>query len=207
MTIKNIQIVPLINKDALLLVETDAGVIDDSLSLDANIERQSCEEASLYLTQRFKNKTISYMLDNINDVCLNAGAQMIGFKQLITSVANALMQVSKTRCDVSNENPTKLFEGLNKYEMEDAKTVFEFLQDKDNITDLVKDEDDIRFTIGEDDSKLKGGMIMSAPIVINGVPIASLALVGPRRIDYSSVAAALKFMVNQIDNLKGDNNG
>lgn len=207
LTIQNIQIVPLINKDALLLVETEAGVIDDSLSLDGNIGRSACEEASTFLTQRFKDKTISYMLDNINDVCLNAGAQMIGFKRLITSVADALVQLSKTRCDVSNENPTKLFEGLNKYEMEDALTVYEFLQDTDKMIDMVKDEGDIQFTVGEDDGKLKGGMMMSAPIVINGVPIASLALIGPRRIDYSSVAAALKFMVNQIDNLKGDSNG
>ena len=50
----------------------------------------------------------------------------------------------------------------------------------------------------------KGGMMLSAPIVINGVPIASLALVGPKRIDYQQVASALKFIVGQIDNLKGD---
>ena len=147
-----------------------------------------------------------FMIDNINDVCLKAGSQIIQFKNLIDSVADALISVIRTKCDVSNENPTKLLAGINKNEIDDAKSVFEFLSDEDSVIDAVKsDTNDLNFTIGEDkeQSKLKGGMMMSAPIVINGVPIASLALVGPKRIDYANVAAALKFIVNQIDNEKG----
>ena len=103
-----------------------------------------------------------------------------------------------------------MLDGATKTDLDEAKDVFEFLQDADNIIDVVKtDTNDLNFTIGENstDSKLKGGMMMSAPIVINGVPIASLALVGPKRVDYANVAAALKFIVNQIDNMKGGNSG
>jgi len=207
LTIENIQIVPLIQKDALLLVETNAGIIDDNISLDPNIDRPACIEASDYLTKHFKGQTIGYMIENINCVCLNAGAQIIQFKDLIESVANSLISVIKTKCDVTNENPTKMLDNFNKNEFDDAKSVFEFLEDQDNVIDVVKsDSNDLNFTIGDDTSKLKGGMMMSAPIVINGVSIASLALVGPKRIDYANVAAALKFIVNQIDNLKGDKN-
>ena len=83
--------------------------------------------------------------------------------------------------------------------------MFEFLEDSDKVIDVVKsDSNELNFTIGDDmNYNLKGGMMMSAPIVINGVSIASLALVGPKRIDYANVAAALKFIVNQIDNSKG----
>lgn len=205
LVITNIQIIPLIQKDALLLVETVAGIIDDNLCLEPNIERSACVEASEYLTAHFKGKTIKYLVDNINNVCLTAGAQILEFKQLIDGVANALNNAIKTKCNVSNENPTKLLAGLSKQEIDDTKNVFEFLEDADKVIDTVKEEtDEFNFTIGDEDSKLKGGMMMSAPIVINGVPIASLALLGPRRIDYANVAAALKFIVNQIDNLKGD---
>lgn len=206
LTIVNIQIIPLIQKDALLLIETNAGIIDDNIALDPNIDRDACVEASDYLTKHFKDKTIGYMVDNINDVCLKAGAQMIQFKSLIDSVADALIAVIKTKCDVSNENPTKMLDGMSKSEFDDAKNVFEFLEDADNVIDVVKtDTNDLNFTIGGEESKLKGGMMMSAPIVVNGVPIASLALVGPKRIDYANVAAALKFIVSQIDHQKGGN--
>ena len=133
--------------------------------------------------------------------------QIIQFKELIESVAESLISVIKTRCDVTNENPTKLLDGINKNEFDDAKSVFEFLEDSDSVIDVVKtDSNELNFTIGDDKNKLKGGMMMSAPIVINGVSIASLALVGPKRIDYANVAAALKFIVNQIDNMKGGKN-
>ena len=105
--IQNFQIIPLINKDALLLVETNAGIIDDNMSLDPNIDRASCEEASKYLTTHFKGKTIEFMIDHINDAVLKAGAQMAEFKSLITGVADVLMAVIKTKCDVASENPTK----------------------------------------------------------------------------------------------------
>lgn len=203
--IVNIQIVPLIQKDALLLVETNAGIIDDNISLDPNIDRIACNEASDYLTKHFKGQTIGYMIDNINDVCLKAGAQIIQFKDLIESVAESLIQTIKTKCDVSNENPAKMLEGISKNELDEAKNVFEFLEDTENVIDVVKaDGNELNFAIGDDEnSKFKDGMVMSAPIVINGVSIASLALVGPKRIDYANVAAALKFIVNQIENEKG----
>ena len=207
LVIENIQIVPLIQKDALLLVETNAGIIDDNISLDPNIDRPACIEASDYLTKHFKGQTIGYMVDNIGNVCLRAGAHIIQFKELIESVANALISVIKTRCDVTNENPAKLLDGISKNEFDETKSVFEFLEDQDQVIDVVRtDGNELSFTIGDDSSKLKGGMMMSAPIVINGVPIASLALVGPKRIDYANVAAALKFIVNQIENNKGGKN-
>ncbi len=205
LTIQNIQIIPLVSKDALLLVETEAGVIDDNLSLDGSIGRKSCLDASEYLTKHFKGQTISYMIDNISDVCLKAGKQIIQFKELIDGVASVLIKAIETKCDVANENPSKLLNSLNKWEIDDAKTLFNILDEKEDMIDMIKDEDSIQFTIGdENNNKLKGGMMMSAPIVINGVPIASLALVGPKRIDYSSIATALKFMVNQAETLKGD---
>lgn len=206
LVITNIQIVPLIQKDALLLVETTAGIIDDNIALDSSITRDACNEASDYLTKYFKGKTIGFMLENINEICLRAGAQIYQFKDLIDSVANALIEVIKTRCNVTNENPTKMLEGLSAGEIDETKSVFEFLEDKESVIDVIQSNtEDLNFTIGEDQSKLKGGMMMSAPIVINGVPIASLALVGPKRIDYSQVAAALKFIVNQIDDKGGKN--
>ena len=203
LVIENIQIIPLINKDALLLVETNAGIIDDNMSLDPSIDRASCAEAGKYLTSQFKGKTIEYLVDNINSTCLKAGAQIAEFKELIDSVANVLMAVIKTKCDISSGNPAKLLSGQTASEIDETKDVFEFLQDADKIIDAVKDNtSNVNYQVGGEESSLKGGMMLSAPIVINGVPIASLALVGPKRVDYANIAAALKFIVGQID-LKG----
>ena len=81
------------------------------------------------------------------------------FKQVMESVATSLIQVIKTKCDVSNENPTKLLNGLNPNEIDDAKNMFEFLEDADNVIDVIDTQsNELNFTIGEEDdtTKLKG---------------------------------------------------
>ncbi len=203
LTIVDIKIIPLIQKDALLLIETTAGVIDDNLVLDPDITSEACKDASIYLTEHFKGKTIKYMVDNVAEVCLRAGAQMFEFKTLIDSVTLALQNVIKTKLDISSSNTSKMLENITSSEFDEAKGVLSFLEDGEEVINAVTDSDELNFVIGEENQndKLKGGMMVSAPIVIDGVSIASLALVGPKRVDYGSLAAALKFIVSQAENL------
>ena len=202
LTIVDLKIIPLIQKDALLLVETVAGIIDDNLSLSPDVDREACAEASTYLTGHFKGKTIKYMVDNIGEVCMRAGAQMYQFKSLIDSVADALLKVVETKLDITNENPSKMLNSITQYEYDETKDILEFLENGDEVLNTI-DSEKFDFKIGDENSsnKMKGGMVMSAPIVIDGVNIGSLAVVGPKRIDYSSLATALKFIVGQAENL------
>ena len=208
LTIVDIKIIPLIQKDGLLLVETVAGVIDDNLSLSPDIDRDACIEASNYLTEHFKGRTIKYMVDNMTQVCMRAGAEMYEFKSLIDSVTDALLNVVKTKLDITNENPSKMLKSITQNEYDDAKDILEFLEDGEEVINSISSTDKLDFKIGDENSsdKLKGGMVMTSPIVIDGVNIASLAVVAPKRIDYSSLATALKFIVGQAENLnkKGD---
>lgn len=203
LTIVDIKIIPLIQKDALLLVETTAGVIDDNLSIAPDTDRDTCRDASNYLTEHFKGKTIKYMVNNVAEVCLRAGAQMFEFKALIDSVTLALQNVVKTKLDISSENTSKMLNNITSSEFDEAKGVLSFLEDGDDVINAVADTNELNFVIGEENEndKLKGGMMLSAPIVIDGVSIASLALVGPKRVDYGSLAAALKFIISQAENL------
>ena len=205
LVIHNIQIVPLMKKDALLLVETNAGVIDDNLYLDPSIERSALIEAGEYLTKQTKGKTIDYLIDNISNICMLASEQVIGFRSILNKVVEALAMAVQAKCDVTNENPTKLLTGLTSQEFEDTKNVFEFLEHKEDVIEAVKEDGDLTYTIGDETGTLKGGMMMSAPIKVDGVPIASIALLGPKRIDYSVLASALKYIVNKIDEIKGGN--
>lgn len=202
LNIINIKIIPLIRKDALLLVETPAGIIDDNISLSPDIDAEICKDASNYLTEHFKGQSIKYLVDNIGEVCLKAGAQIYEFKSIIDVVTDALLNVVKTKLDITNENPSKMLSGITQNEYDEAKDILEFLEDGEGVIDSVNSEE-FDFKIGDENSnnKLKGGMIMTAPIVIDGVNIASLALVGPKRIDYSNLATALKFIVSQAENL------
>ena len=142
LTILDIKIIPLIQKDALLLVETVAGVIDDNLTLSPDISRDACEDASLYLTEHFKGKTIKYMVDNIAEVCLTAGAQMFEFRTLIASVTEALQNVVKTKLDISSTNTSKLLDNITSTEYDEAKDVLSFLEDGEEVINTITDSEE-----------------------------------------------------------------
>ncbi|MFQ6773318.1 MAG: hypothetical protein ACLRFG_02460 [Clostridia bacterium] len=205
--IVNLQIVPLMRKDALLLVETEAGVIDDSLPLAQDVDRKSCIEASEYLTKQFSGQTIRYMVDNINEVCLKAGTQILGFRTIIDNVVKALFKVTQKEIAVSREGTNKLYENLTEEEIGHMKDINALLDDKDHIVDIIEQSDGEDLTYRTGDEELQNTMLMTTPIVINGVNIASLALLAPQRIDYASVAAAMKFISSQVKSLEGEPKG
>ena len=199
----NLQIVPLMRKDALLLVETEAGVIDDSLPLSQDVDRKSCLEASDYLTKQFSGQTIRYMVENINDVCLKAGSQILSFRSIIDNVVKALFKVTKKDISVSREGTNKLYENLTDEEIGQMKDIDQLLDDKQHIVDIIESSGDEEITYRTGDDDLQNNMLMTTPIVINGVNIASLALLAPQRVDYASVAAAMKFISSQVKSLEG----
>lgn len=205
--IVNLQIVPLIKKDALLLVETVAGVIDESIPLSQDVDRNSCMDASDYLTKQFKSKTIRYMVDNINEVCLKAGTQVLGFKTIIDTVVTTLFKVTQKEVAVSREGTTKLYDHLTADEKEQMRDINAMLEDKERIAEIIENSDGDELTYRTGDPDLQNNMMMTTPIVINGVNIASLALLAPQRIDYASVAAAMKFISSQVKNLEGEPEG
>lgn len=198
--IVNIQIIPLMAKDALLLIETQSGIIDDNIAL-GDIDRRACQDASEYLTQHFAGHTIKFMVDNMKEMALRAGSQMLAFNALIDSVIKAVKKVVAKKVDVSASHPAKMLSNITQDEYDDAREIMDFLSDGERVMSALDTQSsDVNCRVGEDD--LKHGMMLTAPITINGVTIASLSLVGPKRVDYAMLASALKFIVSQADDLK-----
>lgn len=199
--INNIQIIPLIQKDALLLIETESGIIDNNIPIDA-CDKSSCVETSQLLSSEFAGKTIKYLMDNIKNVCLKAGSQIISLNKLIDNIISALHKVIKKKIDISAGNPSKMLSNITQDEYDQAKEIMSFLSDDHKVMEAFDEEfvEGMSVKLGEED--LKSGMMLIAPIKIHGVPIASLSLVGPKRVDYRTLASALKFIVSQAEDLK-----
>lgn len=205
--IEKVQIIPLMQKDALLLIETKAGVVDENINLSYGIDASSCLDASTFITERFKGKTIGYLIDNIADVTLKAGVKIAEFKNLIDEVTKSLSKVIETKLKVTNENTAKLLKNRTANEYKDTENILSFIENDDEVLLEFADNNEVEVKIGEENSseKLKGGMVITAPIVIGGVSIGSLSLVGPKRVDYKNLATALKLIVSEVEKLGDDN--
>ena len=109
--VKGINIIPLITGQALVLVQTDAGIVNNTINLPGNITEENCKDASKFLTTNLYNKKIRDIIENFdyyNNLFKN---QIKYFQEFFSFITDTLKTYSnnhiKTHSNISNllENP------------------------------------------------------------------------------------------------------
>ena len=182
--IKGINIIPLITGQALVLVQTDAGIMNNTINLNENLTEENCKDASKFLTTNLYNKKIKDIIENFeyyNDLFKN---QIKYFQEFFSFITETLKNYSnnnlKTHSNISN-----LLENPEYKDIGSAKKFLSLVENEEKISKIIKEIDetsnnDIVYSIGEDDSdeyseysiikanySLKNGVIASVGIQNN----------------------------------------
>ena len=100
--IEEIKIVPLIDEQALLLIKTKSGYVNNTLS--GRLNERGCLDASSYLTRIFKDKTIGFMMENMEIVERECQEEIDGFNEIIINLITGMKElVDKPLLDVRKE--------------------------------------------------------------------------------------------------------
>ena len=92
---------------------------------------------------------------------------------------------------------------VNVNSREDAKKVLKTLNDEQELIEVLDDtEKDISAVIADDDEEKCS--VIKAPIIVGGNKLASIGVFGPQKMDYSSIASALKVVVDELNKEKGE---
>ncbi len=221
--ILSIKIIPLMTYQALMLIETPRGLLNNTLELQQNFDEQSCIDAGRVLTNKFKSMTIGQMIDSIETKHQEILTELNEYAGFFEYVLQALVSLTKqyAKDGVYSKGATKLLKNPEYQNVEQAKDVLRLLEDKEELKTLIEEDSDgdIAFSIGDElnDDRLSECTIAKAHCKINGESIASVGIIGPKRMDYAKISGALKFIVDEFnktdllelngDNKKGDKNG
>ena len=201
--IDDIRIIPLIDGEALVLFRTKSGIVNHAIKAKAT--EKACEDAGKYLTKKFNGKTIGELLQG--DILYNSIAEVEGFKNLLDSLISSMRDfINSRKVDIRGESATKLLNENEHQSVVETKKILDLLGDEEGLCEVVgeAEENDISITLGDENEKVEGCALIKAPIVINGTTVANLAVIGPERMDYASIASALKLVMNELnDNKKG----
>lgn len=201
--VDSIRIIPLIDKSALLLISTKDGIINGQFQLSSGITEENCLDASNLLTNQFSGKTISYLRENIQKETIEAQQQVESFGQLCNSIINCLTDMVTQKKHIVRVGETKLLNEPEYADLETAKKVLNVIS-SDQIDEVLTQnqdgDDDITFTIGKENNteELKNCSVVKASYKIGGKQVASIGVIGPERMDYGSVASALKVIVSEL---------
>jgi len=213
--IKEIKIIPLMTMQALMLIQTTSGILNNTIELAQNISDQSCEDVARYLTMKLQGLAISEMVENIQSLHDEMVNEIQDYAEFFDYVLGTLVEITKEfnlQQSVQASGSTKLLNNPEYSNIEKAKEVLDALHDKEQLKDLLIDvegEDEIAFKIGEENTvdAFKDCAIAKADYKVNGESIASIGIIGPKRMDYAKISSALKFIVDETKklNLLGKN--
>ena len=199
--IQNVKIIPLIDGNGLCLITTNTGIINNNIKLSEGINEQNCNDASKYLSDKFNSKSIGDMIMALSDYDNSVGKEIIGFKNIFSNLITCLKDMNESSRHVQ-KGMTKLLNSPDYDDINEARKIFNYLDNNDNIEEIFKNisDQDISFSIGlENDAKeLDKCSVIKANYKINGQNIASIGVIGPERMDYSKIAATLKLITDEI---------
>jgi len=204
LTIKNINIIPLITGQALLLLQTDAGIINNTINLSDEVSEDNCKDASKFLSMNLCNKKIKHILENVEYYNELFKSQIKYFQEFFSFITEILKAYSANTSIKTHANVTDLLESNDYKDLNSAKKFLTLVKDEKEISKIITKIDntsnsDIVYSIGEEgkDDYDDYSIIKANYSLKNGV-VASIGVVGPKRLDYYRIASALKFITEEI---------
>jgi len=199
LVLNDLKIIPLLEDKVMVLIGTMAGYINQTLDVRATLK--DCEDASKYLTNHFKGETLGFMIDNIDFYREGMHNEIDAFQKVVNSLIDGLKNLNNQRyLNVRREGSAKL---LNDNSVEEAKKVFNVLDDEKELSNILELEGkgNIEVSVADDSQNCS---VVKAPIVVNGRQLASIGVIGPQRMDYAGIASALKVVIDSLNELKGE---
>ncbi len=216
--IDSIQIIPLLSGEGLVLITTNSGVINNTIKLKEATTEDICKDAANYLTNHFKGNPISDMILNIKSHNEELQEGLKNYSDIFNNLIDCLVVMNDTSRDkVLSTGQTKLLLSPEYTDLEKAKKVITVLEDKDALREIFEENEgeEITFCIGteNENENLEDCTVIKTNYSVNGESVASVGIIGPKRMNYKGVASALHFILkefnstNLLENKKGEDNG
>lgn len=206
--IKGINIIPLITRQALILIQTNAGIINNTINLKNMFSEENCKDASKFLTNNFYNKSFNEIINNFNYYNTLFKKQISFYQELFITLTDMLKTYAETKTSfVKNSNTTKLLESPEYSNIDNAKKFLNLIENEEEIKTIIENIDEnnssnITFSIGDENKSenFNDYSIIKANYSMGNGVVASIGIVGPERMDYAKIASALKYIIDEMQN-------
>lgn len=204
--VENIKIIPLIDGSGIVLIGTKSGIINNSMNLQKGVTENDCIDASNFLTNHFKGKTIADMIENLPKYLKDMKKELINFTGIFNDLMDCLENLTSGKTKMASAGSTKLLNNPEYSNIDKAKEVLNFMENEDKLKNVITNtngDDELSFSIGNENkvSELENCSVVKAEYKVKGKTVASIGVIGPERMDYSKAAGALKFIVEELNKI------
>ena len=199
--IKSLQLMIIDENNILVVIITDRGVKNSIIKVKNIPSSKEIEKINHVLNMRLKNHTIEQInLQVINSI----RDDLTGYDDIFNPLIKVLYETldnANENDDVVTEGTTNIFNYPEYNDIESAKEILSLLEDKGKISALLDNKDGFSIRIG-DENYLPGAKncsVISAVYFMDDVPLGTIGLIGPRRINYSKVVSIMAEVMKELN--------
>ncbi len=202
--IRRVQMVPVDDGTALMIVVTNAGIIKDALiPIPGDISNENLFAISEMLTRELQDHTLA----EVRQIFARVFRDMSMNRRLLGGVMKALEEklTEDAPEDIVIGGTTKLLNYPEYSDIEKAKSFLALFDNKDKLAGLLKRSGgmEISIRIGNENEieALKNCSLVTATYRVGNYSNGTLGVIGPTRMDYRRVVTMMEFMGDVISRM------
>ena len=195
----SVQLVPISKNSATCVFITDQGYVENkTFVLDDTASLSDVESCVKLLNERLKGTSISELIPKMKAIKPLLSDYVIDHDVIYQAMLEAFVGFAKDR--LSAYGKEELFEQPEfKDDASKIKKLIELFDSPEVFREIEEDEaNEISIHIGGEDIG-DDVSIISAKVKIPGQKEGSIAIVGPKRMDYDQVVSSMEYLINEID--------
>ncbi len=196
----NLQIIPIGERSATAVFVTDTGYVENkTFNVGEKIKLEDVQSCVKLLNDRLSGTPISELVDKMQVIKPLISDLIVGHDILYQAMLETFLRFASDRLSMYGRDrlldQPEFAKDLNKF-----KKIMHMLDSPDMLRDISdQSENSMNIRIGEDDNDFEDMAVVSAKLKVPGQKEGSIAIVGPRRMDYGKVINYLEYVVKSIE--------
>ncbi|HOR20524.1 MAG TPA: heat-inducible transcriptional repressor HrcA [Bacilli bacterium] len=196
----NLQIIPIGERSATAVFVTDTGYVENkTFNVGEKIKLEDVQSCVKLLNDRLAGTPISELVLKMQAIKPLISDLIVGHDILYQAMLETFLRFASDRLSLYGRDrlldQPEYSKDINK-----LKKMMKMLSSPDMLRDIAEQGDsEMTIRIGEDDNDLEDVAVVSAKLKVPGQKEGSIAIVGPRRMDYAKVINYLEYVVASIE--------
>ena len=202
--IRNLQLVPVSTKSALVVVVTDSGIVRDALiQIDEGLDADALYSISKMLTEKLTGKTFKTALETIAD--LLPGMQEK--QQLLAGIENLAKHAQQQQAApaIAVGGQSNILSYPEYSDVEKARSFLSLIETREKLAQLMESSGQMAFSIriGPETgmAEMEDLTIVTASYMMGSEGHGTIGVIGPTRMQYQKVLSILGSMGKQLSEL------
>ena len=203
-SLKHMQIIPLNERQAVMILVTNTGHVEDKLiSLPPDVPVSEIEKLVNILNAKLSGVSMMQLTSKLyNELSSEIAKHVTKYQELIRVLDDALAIEEEGRVYLSGT--TNIMNQPEFRDVEKVKSLFALLEEQDTLAKmLTPSESGIHVRIGSENNldAINNCSLITATYSIDGQTLGTIGILGPTRMEYSKVISLMKYFSEELSNL------